>query len=152
MKNTSQHRTPAGDPRAIAAQEAAANRISSLTIPGHVMIISLADRDAVVVHAYYQGITAAASTKREPGDKPDAAIGADLATARALALLARKLERRARGAVRHAEHVKADRAARKTREDAATLIGLLNPGSEPVSQRTPSRGPRVPARKYEGGN
>jgi Domain of unknown function (DUF1876) len=125
--------------------------MNQVIIPSRaIAVISLADKDVTIVQVRYDGITAAASAKREPGDKPDAAIGTSLATARALGLLARKLERRARGAVRDAEHVKADRAARKTREDAATLIGLLNPGSEPVSQRAPSRPSR--ARKYEGGN
>lgn len=47
------------------------------------------------------------SSGREPGDKPDAAIGEDLAVARALRSLASKLERRAAGRMRHVESIKA---------------------------------------------
>jgi hypothetical protein len=127
--------------------------MNQVIIPGRaIAVISLEAHDAVVVQVRYDGITAAASAKREPGDRRNAAIGTDLATARALALLARKLERRARGAVRHAEHVKADHARRRAENASAVIQSLLNPGSEPVSQRAPSRSPRVPARKYEGGN
>jgi hypothetical protein len=87
--------------------------MSTISIPVlEVSVIVVADKDVTVARAALDGITATASARREPGDKPDARVGADLATARALARLGAKLERQARGAVRHAESCKADRQAR----------------------------------------
>ncbi len=45
------------------------------------------------------------SSGREPGDRPDEAIGEKLATARALHSMARRLERQAMGRMRHNESV-----------------------------------------------
>jgi uncharacterized protein DUF1876 len=89
-----------------------------------VTIIILAAHDATVARANLDGITAAGSAKLEPGDHRNNSIGEDLAVARALAILSRKLERRARGAVRHAESVKAARAARR-RKDAGEMLASL---------------------------
>ncbi len=51
------------------------------------------------------------SASREPGDKPDEAIGEKLAAARALHSAARRLERQALGRMRQNENVAAHRAA-----------------------------------------
>lgn len=50
------------------------------------------------------------SSGRERGDKSNQSVGDDLATARALISLAAHLTRRANGAVRHQESIKAHRA------------------------------------------
>ena len=56
---------------------------------------------------------------REPGDKNRQWIGDNLATARALRSLAAHIERQARGAVKHAESVKAHRAEIEARKAAS---------------------------------
>lgn len=60
------------------------------------------EADDLTVLAYGKG-----SSSREPGDKADPVVGENLAVARALASLAKKLERRANGRMRHVETVKA---------------------------------------------
>lgn len=50
------------------------------------------------------------SSQREHGDKANFSIGEKLATARALRSLAARIERRAKGEVRHAEEIKRHRA------------------------------------------
>ncbi len=82
----------------------------------HVTMIAIPDANATVALAEMGGIRVSASSKREPGDRYDPRIGTDLAVARALRKISRKLERRANGAVRHAEHVKAARRAARSPE------------------------------------
>jgi hypothetical protein len=99
--------------------------MSTIIIPVlDVSVIVVQDKDVTVARAALDGITVTASARREPGDRPDAGIGADLATARALARLASKLERRVRGRVRHAESIKADRQARKLSSDPGLIASL----------------------------
>jgi hypothetical protein len=92
----------------------------------HILIV--ADADATVAVAETDGMTLTASAKREPGDRPDLAIGRDLAAARVLAKAARRLERRARGAVKHADDVKtARREAREGKAREQFLRDLTDP-------------------------
>lgn len=79
---------------------------------GYLHIRIVADTDATVAVAEMYGMVLTASAKREPGDRPDRGIGEDLALARVLAKAARRLERRARGRVKHAADVKTARAGR----------------------------------------
>lgn len=71
-------------------------------IPAYVTVMGTAD--ATVAELTYPGLTATGTAKRMPGDKPDARTGELLATARAYASMARKLERLARGRMSDAEH------------------------------------------------
>ena len=88
-----------------------------------VSLSRLTDGDRTVVegayHSYsFPSVPTRGSAGREPGDKPDAEIGELLATARALKSLAAKLEKRAKGKMRHKEEIarhKAEIAAKKTR-------------------------------------
>lgn len=70
---------------------------------------------ALVVPASGKG-----SSGRERGDKSNQSVGDDLATARALISLAAHLTRRANGAVRHQESIKAHRAEIAERKAAET--------------------------------
>jgi hypothetical protein len=79
-----------------------------------IAVIVVTDADAAVALAAIGDISVTASSKREPGDRADPKIGSDLAVARALRKLARRLERRANGAVRQSQHVREQRAARKS--------------------------------------
>jgi hypothetical protein len=114
-----------------------------------VTVIILAAHDATVARANLGGVTAAGSAKLEPGDHRNDSIGADLAVARALAVLSRKLERRARGAVRHAEDIKAARIARR-RKAAGEMLAELSGDTGGTSGY--SIGGRENARTYKGGN
>jgi len=81
---------------------------------GNVHLAVLTDGDRTVVeatlHTYLNlSVTAAGSSSREPGDKPDPQTGEALAVARALRRIAAKLERQARGKMKHQESVKAHR-------------------------------------------
>ena len=111
-----------------AAWESIQNRLGITATPGiateTVTIIVIPAHDATVARANLGGVTAAGSAKLEPGDQRNDSIGTDLAIARALALLSRKLERRARGKVRHAEAIKAARIARRARASEEILAEL----------------------------
>lgn len=104
------------------------------------LINVMADSTVTVARATLDGITVTASARREPGDRPDAAIGAELATARALAALSRRLERRARGAVRNADHVRAHRlerqAAKRDRAREELIAQLAGPSAVEDLRRT----------------
>lgn len=71
------------------------------------------------------------SSSREPGDKADPLIGENLAVARALSSLAKKMERRANGRMRHAEAVKAHREQIK-------LKNQDSPEKRSISQEVPT--------------
>jgi Domain of unknown function (DUF1876) len=101
-----------------------------------VTVIIMADKDVTVARANLGGTEAAGSARREPGDRPDAGIGADLAVARALARLSAKLGRRARGQVRHAEAVKAHRAARRVSRTGDVLAEVRTEGGGASSRLT----------------
>jgi hypothetical protein len=99
---------------AFTRQEIGMHELVTRRIPSRsVTITVLADGSVTVARAEMNGTAKTMSAKREPGDKPDAAIGEDLATARALAALARTLERRARGRIRNADAIKTHRRERK---------------------------------------
>jgi hypothetical protein len=113
--------------------------MSHISIPiQNVTIVVISDKDATVARAAMDNITATASAKREPGDKPDAVIGADLATARALARLAAKLERRARGRIRNADAIKTHR--RERAEAARNTAGFSGLRAGPATRRGPRGG------------
>lgn len=78
------------------------------------------DGNVTIATMSMHGITVTGSAKREPGDKPDKQIGADLAVARAMHKMSRRLMRRANGAVKQASFVKADRARRRAQEEQPT--------------------------------
>jgi uncharacterized protein DUF1876 len=101
-----------------------------------VTVIVMADKDVTVARANLGGTEAAGSARREPGDRPDAGIGADLAVARALARLSAKLNRRARGQVRHAEAVKEHRLQRAAAGSGDVLAGVRTGGGGASSRLT----------------
>lgn len=75
-----------------------------------VSVMSDGDRtvaEATLLDADYNRVTGMGSSGREPGDKPDVKIGTDLAVARALQSATRKLEKRAKGVMKHKEDIKA---------------------------------------------
>ena len=99
-------------------------------------IFILSDADATVAVAETSDVTMTAAAKREPGDRPDAAIGRDLATARVLAKVARRLERRARGRVKHADDVKnARREIRERRGQSQAILDELAPEAQATLER-----------------
>ncbi len=72
-------------------------------------IQTLGDGNATVAWAVVDGHLYVATSKRDPRDKHDPEIGAELAVSRLLVRVARRMERRVNGKVRHADQVKADR-------------------------------------------
>jgi hypothetical protein len=84
---------------------------SWIVSPGVVSIVT--DGDVTLATFTLDDVTVAASARRDPHDKHNPDTGADLALARALHKMARRLERRGNGAVRHADWVRAQRAERR---------------------------------------
>lgn len=62
-------------------------------------------------------ITVTGTARRSPGDKPNERIGVMLATGRAYAALAKRIERRARGLVEHCADIKEQRPGQRERSD-----------------------------------
>lgn len=93
-------------------------------------IAVLTDGNATVAVAEMGGIQVAGSAKRDPCDRNDRDVGADLATARALRKLAGRLERRANGAVKQADYVRADRQ-RRQRDQAEIFHAIETTGTVP---------------------
>ena len=100
----------------------------------HIQATMQADGNVTLVTLTMGDLTVLGSAKRGPGDKNNPQIGADLAMVRALRVLAGKLERRANGAVQHAEWVKSDRrrraavpASRRRRSPATTSVEATRP-------------------------
>jgi hypothetical protein len=65
-------------------------------------------------------LTATGSAKKENGDPYDPEVGIALAVSRALDGIARKLDKKARGKIRHAESVQKDKAASRKGEHPYT--------------------------------
>ena len=73
----------------------------------------ISDTDATTASVWFQGGRYTASSKRAPGDKYNEEIGVELAVARLFGKISRTLERRANGAVKHADDIRKVRRARK---------------------------------------
>jgi Rv2632c-like len=86
-------------------------RAESWLISGGFSIVT--DGDVTLATFTLDDVTVAASARRDPHDKHNPDTGADLALARALGKMARRLERRGNGAVRHADWVREQRKARR---------------------------------------
>lgn len=109
-----------------------------------VLYITIASAsDATVATAELGDVTLTASAKREPGDRPDAAIGQNLATARVLVKVARRLERGARGRIKHADDVKTARRAAKAARNRAILEEKLAPGAQATFSKLTEPPPRL---------
>lgn len=75
----------------------------------------ISDPDATTASVWFQGERYTGSSKRCPGDKYNEEIGVQLAVARLFGKISRTMERRANGAVKHADDV---RKARRERRQA----------------------------------
>lgn len=88
-----------------------------------VRVLVMSDGDVTVVTARYGDISVAASAKRDPADKVDLNIGVELATARALIKLGRRLQRRADGDVRNADWLRREKLREHPRYTDLTKKG-----------------------------
>lgn len=90
----------------------------------HAAIVTVAtDGTVTLATVSMGGFSVAASARRDPGDKNNPDIGADLAVARAFHAMARKFERQGNGAVRNADWIRSERQRRRALAAAGAQSG-----------------------------
>jgi hypothetical protein len=110
------------------------NKARSWVITGPVVEV-FTDGDVTLATFTLGDVTVAASARRDPHDKHNPDTGADLALGRALGKMARMLERRGNGKVRHADWVREQRAARR----ALAAVGVQAGPPPDVKPKKPGK-------------
>lgn len=99
------------------------------------LVVTSDDSDVTIARLWLEGLEVTAFSKRERGDTFDAALGEQLAVARALRKMADKLERKANGRMRMLDSIRRHKAEIRARKDRPVPLGLTPKATELLGPR-----------------